>query len=436
MAGPIEEFEIDRIFLYEENPRHEPLTSQDEIIEQLCRGEQVLQLAESICKEGTNPLELVGVVEKNGLGKRRSARKIYEVWEGNRRVCAIKLLNDPDLAPSRLRERFKRLAQGYKPIKKIPGRAFPDHKELRFWMENIHGGEQGGVGRKRWDTEQKERHTGSTRNAVALALFDVAQQLKYITKDQRKRRLTTFSRYVNSRAMKEALGIDDADKSNIKFDRTSDDFKAMLKVLIKDLLDGEITSRDNLDPKIISYARGLADRADVTAKRTTSRPIGEVLGAGKGTQKTTSTQRQKPKKPDAPTKIVPDETLQGALDAFGNNKLERFYYSICDVSAEHHTQLVAVGAWAFIETLTACVGRNEGTSFVAFFSDSRLGEYGVAKGQNRNVVKDALQRLAHGGNTTKHHPLGAAYNGAQLINDMAVVTPLLIQTLSKKAVGA
>jgi hypothetical protein len=33
-TGPIE---IDRIFLYEENPRHEPIETEPEIIEHLCK---------------------------------------------------------------------------------------------------------------------------------------------------------------------------------------------------------------------------------------------------------------------------------------------------------------------------------------------------------------------------------------------------------------
>jgi hypothetical protein len=101
--GPIE---VDRIFLYEENPRHEPLDSEPEVIEHLCKNEQVYSLARSISEAGTNPLALLGVVEQPGSG----SKKAYQAWEGNRRVCAIKLLNDPDRAPADLRKDFARLA--------------------------------------------------------------------------------------------------------------------------------------------------------------------------------------------------------------------------------------------------------------------------------------------------------------------------------------
>jgi hypothetical protein len=100
--GPID---IDRIFLYEENPRHERIESEPEIIEHLCKDEQVYNLARSISEAGSNPLALLGLVELPGSGKKKN----YQAWEGNRRICAIKLLNDPDRAPPHLRKDFTRL---------------------------------------------------------------------------------------------------------------------------------------------------------------------------------------------------------------------------------------------------------------------------------------------------------------------------------------
>ena len=158
--GPID---VERIFLYEENPRHEPIESQPEIIEHLCKDEQVYNLARDIAAAGPNPLELLGVVTIPGS----SAKKSYQVWEGNRRVCALKLLNDPDLAPAHLRKDFARLGANYKPIKRINSVVFDDHDDLRYWMGIIHGGTQAGVGRLDWDSPQKERH-GAVAEVVGI----------------------------------------------------------------------------------------------------------------------------------------------------------------------------------------------------------------------------------------------------------------------------
>ena len=67
--GPID---IDRIFLYEENPRHEPIESQPEIIEHLCTDGQVYNLARNISEAGPNPLDLVGLVESKAQAERRA----------------------------------------------------------------------------------------------------------------------------------------------------------------------------------------------------------------------------------------------------------------------------------------------------------------------------------------------------------------------------
>ena len=93
------------------------------------------------------------------------------MWEGNRRVCAIKLLNDPDLAPPHLRKDIAKFAAGssYVPMRRISAVIFDDHDDLKYWMAVIHGGQQSGIGRKDWNSEQKQRHFGSGRNRVAVS---------------------------------------------------------------------------------------------------------------------------------------------------------------------------------------------------------------------------------------------------------------------------
>lgn len=128
MARDFLEIDVDRIFLYEENPRHEPLANEDEVIQYLCRDEQVYNLARSISEAGTNPLAPKGVVQQPGSG-RASTKKTYQAWEGNRCICAIKLLNDPDRAPPNLRQDFAWLAatSTYVPFQNLRCVVFDDH---------------------------------------------------------------------------------------------------------------------------------------------------------------------------------------------------------------------------------------------------------------------------------------------------------------------
>lgn len=425
MDQKIEEIEIGRIFLYEENPRHERLGSQEEIIAYLCQDEQVLSLATSICQEGTNPLELVGLVEKPGSGQRGS-EKAYEVWEGNRRICAIQLLNDPERAPASQRPQFEKLAKTYAPITRLNAVVFANREKLKFWMSNIHGGEQGGVGRKKWNADAKARATGSTRHALTLALMDRAEDFGFISAEQRKGRLTTFERYVKNPQVKEALGIDASDPQSIKTDLIDDDFKSVLKLVVEDLVAGKITSRDN-SPQIRPYARKLPNRAGASTERGEPRPISEV-GSEPTKPRAKTPPTKKPKKPDAPKKIHPSEELQQALGDLNNHKLSLLYYSICDVSAVDHPFLVAIGSWALIESLSALAGRKDATSFTAYYSNNWCEAHDIRGKSTRTTLQESLKRLALGGNTTKHDAVGATFDAAQLINDMAVVAPVLVAT--------
>ena len=53
---------FDRIFLHQENPRHEPYETQAQAIEWLCSNEEVPQLARDIAQHGLSPLDRFAVI--------------------------------------------------------------------------------------------------------------------------------------------------------------------------------------------------------------------------------------------------------------------------------------------------------------------------------------------------------------------------------------
>jgi hypothetical protein len=417
--GPID---VERIFLYEENPRHEPIESEPEIIEHLCKDEQVFNLARSIADAGPNPLALVGIVQTS----EGAASKTYQSWEGNRRVCAIKLLNDPDLAPPNLRKDFHRLASesSHVPIKKINCVVFDDHDDLRFWMGIIHNGTQDGVGLSAWDAQQKARHFGTNRNRVALAVLDAAQTLNLISKEDRVGTITTVQRFVNRSIVREALGIDASNPDDVTFNRPLPDFKKQLGRFIDDLIEGrKVSSRHNQN-QADSYGRKLAASTDISNERTEPQSLKTIAAA-----RTPRVQRRaQPKQPRKLTTLTWDKTLGNAIEETRSNKLESLYYSICSVRLEHNVPLLAVGVWAFVESLCALAGKNADTDFVSFYSNQRLTELG-AGGKLASTIRSALSRININGNATKHHEIAASFDGEQLNNDLATITPLLIKTI-------
>lgn len=418
LAREIERIAVERIFLYEENPRHEPFETQDEIIDHLCKDEQVLALAKSIAEDGTNPLEVVGLVELPGGAK---GKKSFVVWEGNRRICAIKLLNDPDLAPNHYRKDIKKAAEDYEPITTLPAIVFDDHDELKFWMGVIHGGQQGGIGRKDWNADQKQRHTGSNRNKVALALLDISEKMGLLGKDERSGKLTTAQRHLNSDEVRAALGIDATDPDNIKYTVPTDEFKKQLETFIGDLKNGSKVNSRNNKAAIDKYGRSLAKGLSGDHSKPT--PITKAASAG-SKKKTRKAPKTLPKMPH----IQYHQDMAQALSDLGRNKLERLHYSICDISLKEHVPLLTIGVWAFVESLTALAGRNQTTDFVSYYSNNKLAELGITG--KPTAVREALKRIQDNGNTTKHHETSATFDGEQLANDFDTIVPLLLKTIA------
>ena len=266
------ELSLNQVFLHHENPRHELYESQAEVIDYLCSNELVLPLASDIVQHGLNPLERFAVFRNDP--EEDSDAPAYIVGEGNRRVCAIKLLADPELAPPRIRKSLEKLAREWRAFDSIPAVVFQDMEDLNLWLDRIHQGLQGGVGRKEWNADQKQRHSGSNRNRIALALLDYAEQRSIITPEDRKGKLTTVQRYASNKVFQETLGLDSSKPDEVCRNRTESDFDLLLRQFISDLLNrgGEVNSRSN-SPQIEEYARKLGTVAGQSRDRIDPEPV-------------------------------------------------------------------------------------------------------------------------------------------------------------------
>lgn len=411
---------LGKIFLALDNPRHEPVETEGEAIERLCNEEEVLPLARDIVRHGLSPLERLALVPVDP--KKRTAGSYY-VAEGNRRVCALKLLADSDLAPAKLRKNFERLADGWsEPINSLTAPVFRDQDTVRIWLDRTHSGPQGGIGRKTWSAEQKQRFSGGSKNKLAQDVLDYAETEGMITADERKGKLTTAQRFLNPEAFQETLGIDRTNPDELNRTRPKDEFDAMLRRFVRDLVEGkEVTSRKNKSD-ILRYGRQLASMPGIS----TSRVEPEALV---GPQPKVIRVRRKPRKPRTARHVEYNDGIMQSLRALGNEKLERLYYSITAVELAEHALLICVGAWSFMETLTAVHGRNDGTSFNDYLSKGRLSQMGFSG--NTVSYRSAIGRISEFGNTTKHHPVAATFNGDQLNNDMIALQDVIVTLIAE-----
>jgi hypothetical protein len=151
-----------------------------------------------------NPLELCGVIPAD---KKKTGGTFF-VAEGNRRICALKLLSDPELAPPKYRKQFAKLAESWTPVKTVTAVKFEDIETIRLWLDRIHNAAQGGIGRRQWNAEQKARFDGGNKNKASQALLNYAEQEGMITAAQRDGTIMTVQRFLTNSTFCEALGLE------------------------------------------------------------------------------------------------------------------------------------------------------------------------------------------------------------------------------------
>jgi len=297
---------------------------------------------------------------------------------------------------------------------------FNDGTEVDAWLERIHGGPQGGIGRKPWNAEQKTRHLGDKKNALAQAVLDYSEQCGFISADERKGKITTAQRYLGNSVLREALGIEGDLAGVVSRTRPSEDVEVLLKTFMRDLVEGTAHSRSNADD-IKSYARALGALEGLSGDR--------IASASLAPPASTKNRRRGPKEPRKPKAISYEQEIAQALKLLGSYKLQNLYFSICEVGLEKHTPLVSVGVWSFLETLTARCGRAAATDFPSFLSHQKLTDLGFAGREDRKTLVQAIQRISECGNTTKHSDISANFNGIQLANDMDTLKELILQLI-------
>ncbi len=236
-----------------ENPRFKMVGNQREGISLMIENQKdkLVRLAQDIIENGINPSDLVITTPHQKLeGK-------FNVLEGNRRVIAIKLLNNPELIPEKYKNilnRFKKLSNEFKsnPINEIPCVVFQEEKEALRWIKLKHTGENEGIGIVTWDAQQKarfeERFEGKSRYSLQVIEFlkkndkfdeEIKNQLSKVP-------ISSLQRLLSDPDVRDVVGIDIEDGKIISRFPPDEIVKPLSKI-IRDLL------RDDFSVKEIYY---------------------------------------------------------------------------------------------------------------------------------------------------------------------------------------
>ena len=161
---------INLLLLSDGNPRLVPSLGEDEAMRNMVYDQKskLYELAADIVKYGLSPLDSIAVYPSE------SYEGFYEVGEGNRRICAIKLLIEPQRIQridERLFSKFEALSKYYHAEEAIEVCVFDNEEEFGHWMEIRHMGEQRGKGLSKWNSEQKARFNRKQRGSDRLLDF-------------------------------------------------------------------------------------------------------------------------------------------------------------------------------------------------------------------------------------------------------------------------
>ncbi|HYI47777.1 MAG TPA: hypothetical protein VEX35_04855 [Allosphingosinicella sp.] len=207
-----ETFKLSELRLDEKNYRTGPVSGPREAIQAIIadQKQKLVNLAKDI-------LEMGGISPGEPLWVYRDASNgTYVVVEGNRRVTALKLMENPLLADGTTVEReFRALAIKFAahPIREVTAAVFSSYEAAAPWRRRRHLSSGSGVGLEGWKTLAKARadrdHGEKARRVLSVVEFlqddsDEWQRVE-ISLDPR---WTTVERVLNARPMKAALGVD------------------------------------------------------------------------------------------------------------------------------------------------------------------------------------------------------------------------------------
>ncbi|MBL0734662.1 MULTISPECIES: hypothetical protein [Stenotrophomonas] len=339
---------VSKLLLDRTNARHDAMDNEPEIIAQLLRREKAGEVAKSIAQAGAlNPLERIGVIAHPAI------KDAYIVLEGNRRVCALKMLHDPDKAP----DAFKKKVSDYKlKGQPIPSRIevvlFDSEEDAEPWISMRHRGEDGGKGLRPWGVAAKARHAekagGATVNQLAAGLIDHALKAGLITQEQYEELpITTVTRYLGNPIFRHTLGL--ASNKALDLDVPQDEFDTGLRVFLVDSLPKSMTGKE---PKVHSrsrsadwksYAQDLSSRGHAPKTR-----LPQTVPL-KTTKPSATKRAPRLSNPDKRTSIV-NSGFRHSFSA--DNILSRLFRELRSIDADEHSFAAAYLLRAFIERLT------------------------------------------------------------------------------------
>lgn len=174
------------------------------------QGNKIRRLAQDILDNRMNPSDLPIVVPAEDDTDQ------YVVLDGNRRLAALRLLENPGLLPAdavkSMRNAFHQMSATYldDPIEIITCSVFDDRADAKHWVELRHIGEAGGAGTVRWGSDEKSKYSQDILGlppSQSKQALDFLERLGSITSEHRVTAPTTLGRILSNPTCRTAMGL-------------------------------------------------------------------------------------------------------------------------------------------------------------------------------------------------------------------------------------
>lgn len=209
----IKRIEVDRLMVNPENYRFDPVDTQSQAIDLMLeeKGDEIINLAKHIIENSLDEAKNFRVIEIK--------KDLFKVLEGNRRITAIKCLQNSSLAKSKsLRNKFiKLMEKAKKEGKSIPTEVncfvYKTEDEAAKWIRLDHTGKNKGVGLVEWGPAEQNRFEYKFGDKLsptmqAISLLEHETKTKFDTGELKKLKISTIDRILSNAKSRSYLGID------------------------------------------------------------------------------------------------------------------------------------------------------------------------------------------------------------------------------------
>lgn len=324
-----------------ENPRLSmPNTGQRDAQRALAQllQRKILALAKHIVGHGLNLAELFIVMPANDDLNR------YIVLEGNRRLVALRALENPDAlvgaVDNDVLEQLRELSKAYQgtPIEAVMCVSVKDRDEARPWIELRHTGENQGAGIVPWGSDESARFRARTGQfEIHSQALNFLEQHGHLTPEKRRQvPVTSFKRLLATPEVRAKVGLDLKEGTLLFLAEPKPIAKALL-FMVEELASGRTRTEDIYTrAKRVKYANNLPESITVKPTQKNGRPV-------PGSKKTRA--NPKPKRVRVRDNLIPRDCVL----TIGDSRLYDIETELRNLSLENHTNAVSVLFRVFLE---------------------------------------------------------------------------------------